>query len=148
MGKKHGKVRDGDMIHHNHVVFGNGKNVDEKLSLLVEVVPEAKLNLTISYLNQDKFDHAYELIEAYEPTSSQGLLVKGTALAMVGQQKKDIKLIKSAVNYLQTFGKSPSDCDTIPGRKCMASCLFLMENFEEANIYFSSINDYLGKFFL
>lgn len=36
-----------------------------------------------------------------------------------------------------------SECDTIPGRQCMASCFFLLKNFEDVNIYLNSIKTYM-----
>jgi intraflagellar transport protein 56 len=36
-------------------------------------------------------------------------------------------------------GTSAHECDTIPGRQCMASCFFLMRQFEDVNIYMNSI---------
>lgn len=38
---------------------------------------------------------------------------------------------------------SCSECDTIPGRQCMASCFFLLKNFEDVNIYLNSIKTYM-----
>ena len=36
-------------------------------------------------------------------------------------------------------GASASECDTIPGRQCMASCFFLLKQFDDVNIYLSSV---------
>lgn len=40
---------------------------------------------------------------------------------------------------LQLVGTSAHECDTIPGRQCMASCFFLMRQFEDVNIYLNSV---------
>ncbi|KAF3424768.1 LOW QUALITY PROTEIN: hypothetical protein E2986_11069 [Frieseomelitta varia] len=42
--------------------------------------------------------------------------------------------IKTAQQYFQLVGSSASECDTIPGRQCMASCFFLYRQFEEVLI--------------
>ena len=37
-----------------------------------------------------------------------------------------------AQQFFQLVGASASECDTIPGRQCMASCFFLLKQFEDA----------------
>ena len=36
-------------------------------------------------------------------------------------------------------GASPSECDTIPGRQCMASCFFILKQFDDVLVYLKSI---------
>ena len=50
--------------------------------------------------------------------------------------------VKIAQQYFQLVGSSASECDTIPGRQCMASCFFLLRQFEDVLIYLSSIKSY------
>lgn len=38
--------------------------------------------------------------------------------------------------------KSASECDTIPGRQCMASCFFILKQFDDVLLYLSSIKSY------
>ena len=47
--------------------------------------------------------------------------------------------------FFQTVGESPSECDTIRGRQCMASYFFLRKEFENANTYLQSIAMYLSS---
>ena len=42
----------------------------------------------------------------------------------------------------QLVGGSASECDTIPGRQCMASCYFLLKQFDDVLIYLNSIKSY------
>lgn len=42
-------------------------------------------------------------------------------------------------------GSSSSECDTIPGRQCMASSLFLEERYDEVSLYLSSIKSYFSN---
>ena len=37
---------------------------------------------------------------------------------------------------------SPSECDTIPGRQCMASCYFLLKQFDDVLVYLKSIKSF------
>lgn len=48
-----------------------------------------------------------------------------------------------AQTFFQLVGASAAECDTIPGRQCMASCFFLLKQFEDVNIYLNSIKAYL-----
>ena len=48
-----------------------------------------------------------------------------------------------AQQFFQLVGASASECDTIPGRQCMASCFFLLKQFEDVNIYLNSVKAYM-----
>ena len=39
-------------------------------------------------------------------------------------------------------GASPSEIDTIPGRQCMASCFFILNQFDDVLVYLKSIRPY------
>ena len=41
------------------------------------------------------------------------------------------------------MGQSSTECDTIPGRQCMASYFYLMNKFEDVNYYLDSLKAYL-----
>lgn len=62
---------------------------------------------------------------------------------MLGQQTGSRDDLKRAQQYFQLVGASASECDTIPGRQCMASCFFLLKQFEDVNIYLSSVKAYM-----
>ena len=134
-----------DILRHNMVVFTGGEKAAEVLPPLIETIPEAKLNLAIHYLNQHKIIEAYDIMNSFEPTGPLEFTLKGISLAMEGQRTNNKQLVHQAHDHLQTVGQSPIDCDTILGRQCMASCLFLEKKFDEANIYFNSISSFLGK---
>ncbi len=51
--------------------------------------------------------------------------------------------MKTAQQCFQLVGTSTHECDTIPGRQCMASCFYLLRQFEDVNIYLSSIKSYM-----
>lgn len=50
--------------------------------------------------------------------------------------------LKIAQQYFQLVGGSASECDTIPGRQCMASCFFLLKQFDDVLLYLNSIKSY------
>ena len=66
-----------DLIQHNLVVFRNGEGALQTLPPLVDVIPEARLNLVIYLLKQDDIAEAYALIKDLEPTVPQEYILKG-----------------------------------------------------------------------
>ena len=50
--------------------------------------------------------------------------------------------MRIAQNFFQMVGASPSECDTIPGRQCMASCFFILKQFDDVLVYLKSIRPY------
>jgi len=138
-------LEDNVYIQHNHAIFSGGKGCQETLSELVDVVEEAKINLATFHIIEGNSEDALEALEDVETLSSNSLIIKATALAMEGQAKMNRRMIKESRSYFERVGASTKDCDTIPGRQSMAASLFLGKNFDDANIYLSSIKQYLGK---
>jgi len=134
---------DNDLLRHNMVVFGQGENALRVLPSLVSFLPEARMNLVIHYLNKEEIHEAYDLIKDMEPATPQEYILKGVVSASVGQASGSREHLKVAQQYFQLVGASASECDTIPGRQCMASCFFLLKQFDDVNIYLKSIKTYL-----
>lgn len=55
--------------------------------------------------------------------------------ASLGQVKDSQEHMKQAQQYFQLVGASASECDTIPGRQSMASCFFLLKQFEDVLVF-------------
>lgn len=55
------------------------------------------------------------------------------------------KQIENGQNLFNIVGSSSSECDTIPGRQCMASSLFLEGRYDEVSLYLSSIKSYFSN---
>eukprot|EP00163_Fabomonas_tropica_P001008 TRINITY_DN1075_c0_g1_i2.p1 TRINITY_DN1075_c0_g1~~TRINITY_DN1075_c0_g1_i2.p1 ORF type:complete len:500 (+),score=148.85 TRINITY_DN1075_c0_g1_i2:707-2206(+) len=134
-----------DLIKHNLVVFNNGENALRVLPPLVDVVPEARLNLAVYHLRNFEYREAYNLMAEVEPTTPQEYILKGVVNAALGQQTDSQQLLKNAQQYFNLVGASASECDTIPGRQCMASCFFLAKQFHECLIYLQSIEAYFAS---
>jgi intraflagellar transport protein 56 len=64
------------------------------------------------------------------------------ALLQYGQKKDSREFLKSAQQLFQIVGASATECDTIPGRQCMASCFFLLKQFDDVMVYLNSIKSY------
>jgi len=131
-----------DLIKHNMVVFKNGEQALQVLPPLIDVLPEARLNLVIYFLREDELQEAYNLLNNLEPTTPQEYILKGVVNAALGQELDNVDHLKIAQQYFQLVGGSASECDTIPGRQCMASCFFLLKQFDDVLIYLDSIKSY------
>ncbi|KAJ3093189.1 Intraflagellar transport protein 56 [Quaeritorhiza haematococci] len=131
-----------DLIKHNLVVFRNGETALQVLPPLLDVIPESRLNLVIYHLKNDDIVAAFNLMKDVEPSTPQEYILKGIVNAALGQEQESREHLKIAQQYFQLVGGSASECDTIPGRQCMASCFFLLKQFEDVLIYLNSIKGY------
>uniref|UniRef100_A0A1A7X2U3 Intraflagellar transport protein 56 n=1 Tax=Iconisemion striatum TaxID=60296 RepID=A0A1A7X2U3_9TELE len=131
-----------ELIQHNLVVFRGGVGALQVLPPLIDVIPEARLNLVIYYLRQGDIQEAYNLIRDLVPTSTQEYILKGVVNAALGQEIGSRDHLKIAQQFFQLVGGSASECDTIPGRQCMASCFFLLRQFEDVLVYLNSVKGY------
>uniref|UniRef100_A0A3P9PZY4 Intraflagellar transport protein 56 n=1 Tax=Poecilia reticulata TaxID=8081 RepID=A0A3P9PZY4_POERE len=123
-----------ELIRHNLVVFREGQGALQVLPPLIDVIPEARLNLVIYYLRQDDVQEAYNLIQDLDPVTPQ-VTINFKRLSLLDH-------LKIAQQFFQLVGGSASECDTIPGRQCMASCFFLLKQFEDVLIYLNSVKSY------
>merc|ERR1712157_544931 len=134
-----------DLLKHNLVVFRNGENALQVLPPLLEIIPEARLNLVIYHLRTDEVQEAYNLIKDLEPSVPREYILKGVVFAALGQKTSSREHLKMAQQLFQLVGASTSECDTIPGRQCMASCFFLLRQFEDVLVYLKSIKPYFSN---
>mmetsp|Transcript_49635 Transcript_49635/g.93039 ORF Transcript_49635/g.93039 Transcript_49635/m.93039 type:complete len:561 (+) Transcript_49635:88-1770(+) len=134
-----------DILQHNLVVFRNGENALQVLPPLLEIIPEARLNLVIYYLRTEEVVEAYNLIKDLEPTIPREYILKGVVFTALGQHTGSREHLKMAQQLFQLVGASASECDTIPGRQCMASCFFLLRQFEDVLVYLKSIKPYFSN---
>eukprot|EP00898_Chlorokybus_atmophyticus_P001806 jgi/Chlat1/2626/Chrsp178S00156 len=143
------------LVRHNLVVFRNGHNALQVLPTLMEsgvAPPEARLNLTIQRLRAGEVAEAHAIVKDLEPATPQEYILKGVVHAALGQDLADkgvstntheaAEHLRLAQQYFQLVGASASECDTIPGRQCMASCFFLLKQFDDVLIYLKSVKTY------
>ncbi|XP_047001924.1 intraflagellar transport protein 56 isoform X2 [Schistocerca americana] len=131
-----------DLIRHNLVVFRGGEGALQVLPPLVDVIPEARLNLVIYYLKHDDIQEAFNLIKDLEPSVPPEYILKGVVYAAIGQENGSRENFKMAQQYFQLVGSSASECDTVPGRQCMASSYFLKRQFDDVLVYLNSIRSF------
>jgi intraflagellar transport protein 56 len=150
--KKLGKLYEGgdiyedhDLLKHNLCVFRSGENALQVLPPLVDLFPEARLNLVIYNLKIGAIDEAKRYIQDLDPFSPREYMLKGVVFAILGQVKKNREFVNQAMQLFQLVGTSATECDTIPGRQCVASYLFLKNQFENVYVYLVTIKQYLAK---
>lgn len=150
-----------NLICHNNAVFTDGDNIAQVMKALLDIVPEARLNLVIYNLRNECFPEALQLLEeggasevkgkeqVHEASmkNTQELMLQATVYGCLGQlQNRSVSTItytRRAEQIFQKIGMSPNECDTIPGRLCMASAFFLMKKFEDVNVYLNSVKNYM-----
>lgn len=134
-----------DLIDHNLTVFAHGDGALKVLPSLIDVLPEARLNLVIYHLQREDIGSAHELLKDIEPFTSQECILKAIINTLIGQETGSNDHLKLAQQHFQSVGNSASESDTICGRQCMASCFFLLRQFENAIIYLNSIQSYFNS---
>ena len=131
------------LIAHNLCVFTGGvHDAISTFSPLIDVIPEARLNLTIYYLKSNNINSAFDLMKDVEPGTPNEYILKAIVYALMGQTNKSNEHLKVSQQYFQLVGASASECDTIPGRQSMVSCFFLLRQFDEVLTYLTSIKGY------
>nr|XP_026490875.1 intraflagellar transport protein 56 [Vanessa tameamea] len=131
-----------DLVKHNLVVFRNGEGALKVLPGLVDVVPEARLNLAGYRLRHREPLEARELLEPLQPTSPLHYILRAVVAVRLYNETNDEEQMKLAQQSFHVVGNSASECDTIPGRQCMASSYFLAGQFEEVLVYLNSIKSF------
>ena len=61
--------------------------------------------------------------------------MQAVVLLCLGQASGSQEQLKAAQQHFQVVGSSPTECDTIPGRQAMASCFFLLKQFEDVLVF-------------
>lgn len=74
-----------ELLKHNSVVFGGGEGALNVLPQLIDVVPEATLNLAIFYMKRGQTTEAFQLMKNIEPTIPTAYILKGVIYATLGQ---------------------------------------------------------------
>ncbi|ETK85615.1 hypothetical protein F441_09762 [Phytophthora nicotianae CJ01A1] len=144
-----------DVMRHNLAIFrvsdreangikSLGAVTERVLSSLVGHLDEAQLNLVLLHLKRREYHKAFALMEDMEPQTTTDRAIKGVLHAVIGEQTHSKEHIFLAEKYFHAAGSSPDDCDTIPGRQCMASYFILRKESSDANVYLSSIATYLS----
>lgn len=140
------------VMQHNLAIFSASGEVNGAASSSAErvLIPmvghleEAQLNLVLLFLKRREYHKAFDLVEDLDPRTTAELTIKGVLHGVIGEQTHSKEHIFLAEKYFHASGSSTENCDTIPGRQCMASYFLLRKEYNDANIYFNSIAAYLN----
>ena len=141
-------IDDNDLLQHNLAVFDNEPdskyNKLKIFSNLLDIIPEARQNLIIYYLRNGLVTQAHNLIKDMQPLTTKDYILKAVVHCTLGQQgEPGNENLKKAQTFYQSIGASTTECDTIEGRQCMASCFRLTGAYNDEIIYLDSIEQYM-----
>jgi intraflagellar transport protein 56 len=132
------------IIRHNLAVFSGGARALQTFSSLAEQNDEAKLNLALCYIKCGDIDSAAELLEGVDAKSLHSHNVLAILKTEVAQRNGDEHALEEAKRYFNSVGNSKAG-DTVCGRHCTASYLFLTKQFDEVIQHLESIRNYSRK---
>ena len=98
--------------------------------------------MVIYNLKNQNTEEAFNLVKDLQPTNPREYIIKAVSYLMYGHKTNSKEHLKTAQQLFQLVGASATECDTIPGRQCMASCFFLLKQFDDVLVYLNSIKDY------
>jgi intraflagellar transport protein 56 len=104
------------LIRHNLVVFRNGELALQVLPALIDLIPEARLNLAIYQLRQKNVSAALKLLDSLQPSAPHEYVLKAVVSAVYGQSLSSTNRLaaaehlKLAQQYFQLVGSSASEC--------------------------------------
>lgn len=104
-----------ELLRHNLVVFRGGEGALQVFPALLDIVPEARLNLAIYYMRGGDVQRAEELIRNVQPSVSYEYVLKGAVHAALAQQLGSVKLWEKS--YCNIFGFVFDTCHIFPYRK-------------------------------
>lgn len=88
--------QDNDLLRHNLVVFRGGENALQTLPPLIDVIPEARLNLVIYYLKNDEVQEAFQLIKDMECVVPKEYILKAIVHLVIGQNSDSKEQLRIA----------------------------------------------------
>lgn len=81
-----------DLLRHNLVVFRNGEGALQVLSKLLDIIPEARLNLAIHHLKRNEVLEAHQMIKDVQPKVPHEYILKGVVHACMFQDTGSVRL--------------------------------------------------------
>lgn len=90
-----------DLIRHNLVVFRSGEGALQVLPELLDIIPEARLNLAIHHLKRGEISEAHQMIKDIKPKVPHEYILKGVVHASMYQETGLKEHAKQAQQYLQ-----------------------------------------------
>lgn len=82
-----------ELLKHNSVVFSGGEGSLNVMPELIDVIPEARLNLAIFHMRRGEASDAYQLMKNIEPHIPTEYILKGVIYATLGQRNHSVMVI-------------------------------------------------------
>lgn len=70
------------------MVFNKGEDALRILPPLIDVLPEARFNLVVYYIQQNEIESAFKLMKEFRPSTVEEYILKATTYACMGQENK------------------------------------------------------------
>ncbi|CAL6019175.1 Intraflagellar_transport protein IFT56 [Hexamita inflata] len=134
-------IEDLPLYKHNKCLYQGMNAATHILATLTGQVPEARGNLVRLYIEKKMYKEAYTLLQNFEPAVSSEYCLRAAAFAYYGQHVTDMNALTYARAAYATVGQSDADKDTLLGRRSMAAAFFLDGEFDDASLYYESIED-------
>eukprot|EP00468_Gymnochlora_sp_CCMP2014_P012189 CAMPEP_0167748846 /NCGR_PEP_ID=MMETSP0110_2-20121227/5066_1 /TAXON_ID=629695 /ORGANISM="Gymnochlora sp., Strain CCMP2014" /LENGTH=490 /DNA_ID=CAMNT_0007633909 /DNA_START=273 /DNA_END=1745 /DNA_ORIENTATION=- len=134
---------DSQMLEHNRRLFELA--LEPEATQDFASIPVALGNIVTALIRQNDFENAFEIVEDMKLETMQELVVKGVVFSVLGQADYNDDMVNEARNLFLSVGQSPSERNTILGRKCMASYHFLGKEFKEAAVYLESVKKFANN---
>lgn len=126
---------------HNKCLYQGMNAATHVLQTLIGSVPEARANLVHLLIEKKQYKEAYDLLQNFEPAVSAEYTLRAAAFAYYGQHVTDMNALTYARAAYATVGQSEADKDTLLGRRSMAAAFFLDGEFDDACLYYESIEE-------
>lgn len=134
------------LINHNLCIFHDGDDGFTILPKLVDVIPQARQNLSILYLREANALEAYNMLQEFMPLDINESLLKATVDFAYGQVSGDPNLIAGASEVFKEFGKMEDRCDTIQGRQALATHKFIEREWDSVLKILQTVEEYLKMY--
>ena len=126
------------MIKNNMVVFSGGENGFDVLPSLVQVLPEARINLQILYARKGMFDEVRKIMSEDKCYETEQALIQAAALYQQdGMVDVAVELLEAAT--------PPGIDDMLPNQRlCQANASLMNGEYDTALILLTAVDGWLG----
>ena len=132
------------LIQHNLCIFQDGEGGFKTLPPLVDSLPEARYNLAVLYMRKNNPTEAYHLLENFQPMDISESILKADVFLAISQLTGDPGPLAEAQATFSEIGETQIVCDTVPGRQCLASAKFILNDYNETLHVLSTIETQVG----
>lgn len=132
------------LLTHNLCIFHDGEDGFKILPKISTILSEARYNLAVLYMRDNKPKEANDIIQDYQPLELNESILKGTVLLSMGQENSEAGPIEEANGIFAEIGSMESIKDTISGRECLASTKFIVGDYDETLRVLQTIEDYVS----